>query len=248
MVYISKKNKSRVAFVGGIGVYSKPMVVLATAADAKKRATLGGKVWKRLRGTMKPIQAQTLRTAIERYQGLLNHAGIKTIQTKVVITPVKGGYAANLIQPFLKPEELLEHRLRRCNSEDAVAYFKKVDKMIEKIKALNKTLEYHKSTIRIGLDLKPENFAVQHKEVKLLDMFPIMITEKGRAIHDRLGIEPISRLRRTTATFFGNTYIGEGKFIERHTTPSAMKARLVRKFAAVRPELRKEFEEVAYRI
>ncbi len=248
MVYISKKNKGRVALVGGSGVYSKPMVVMTTARDAQKRATLGGKVWKRLRGTMKPVQARTLKTAVERYQGLLNHAGIKTVPTKVVITPIKGGYAANLIQPFLRPEELLEHRLRRCSPTDAINYFKKVDKMISKIKALNKTLAEQKSTIRLGLDLKPENFAVQHKEVKLLDMFPIMMTHEGKAIHDKLGIEPISRLRRTTATLFGNTYIGEGKFIERHTTPQAMKARLVRKFAAIRPELLKEFEELAYRV
>jgi hypothetical protein len=245
MVYLNKRNQRRVASVGGQGVYSKPLIVLATREDARKRATLGGKVWKRLQGTLRPKQAVKLKHAVRRYQNLLRAAGIKTVETKVVIAPTKNGFSANIIQPFILPEQLLEHRLRECPKADAIKYFRKAKRLINKVKNFNRQLELVGSEVKIGLDLKPENFAVINNEVLLLDLFPLIMTANGKPVHDEFGIQPISAIRKTAATFLGNTALGESAFIQKHISPSAMKARLIKKFSAIRPELRKVFIELS---
>lgn len=221
----------------GRGWFTKPMHIV----KMRSKSSLQGKVLKKYQGTFTRAGALRIERMVLDYLSFLKQTGIPTLETKVKLIPTKNNkYRLFMLQPLIEKQNILSEKLKVCSREEALDYFRQTLNYVNQLSKFNS-----RGAEKVGLDLKPKNYAIVNGKVTQLDFFPPQIKENmqvnSRDLTEHLGSRMLRGMTRLVGFPVDNRI---EHALEQHFSPDFLSDRISRHFTRVRPELKKEFDKV----
>jgi|GEM_PF-1784137 len=226
----------------GSGAYFKARLILPQKNDARKRATLAGKVIKQLKHFVTAKEAKHIRTIMKEYASELKKAGIRAIDFKMVSTITKkpGLLRITFIQQYVPAENMLHNYLKVCPAKEAVKIFSEMVMTADLMDCWSRNHPGH-----IGLDMRTTNYAIVDGKLTLMDLYPPIVMQKKDSIKPvdliKMRRDPKKRLH----AFFAPKRVREltRQGIRDRMDPKHQQRHILEDFTYARPELKELFTE-----
>jgi hypothetical protein len=234
----TNSGEKRFVRLGAKGFYTRPKLILATSESKRKRVSIAGKVLKQYSGLIDARAANRQKSMTKTFQKLLKEAGIKSIDTRIVITPIKNGkYQLNAVQSFVPQDHVLSNYIKHCSPTQAIHCFNQMLSYTKKLAEFNA-----QSNEKIALDIHPRNFALIDNEVLLLDLYPPLVKDTVSTTATDLTEHLRSRVLNITARVVRKKIENKiQKKLDAHFDGKYLNEQLLRIYSKQRPELTKLF-------
>lgn len=226
----------------GSGVFTVARKVLPKQNRKAKAGALTGKVIKPLWGASTTQEGLRLKRLVAEYGAKLERAGINALPTMVRFTAKRANSnKVFLIQPFVEKRLILTNYFKHCSPKEAVRIFEELHESILKMADSNK-----KNKHKFGMDISPENFAIVDGKLTLIDLYPpfVMNSEEitSRDLIQKARGAIVMQIKNNIAPSYFNRRAEYE--IQKRLTPEKLRQRILKKFSALRPELREEFKKI----